>query len=70
MLRYAVGSCSSLTGHIQRIRQLALSPNRRTLASLCSDQSIKLWHVCSRRELLTLTTGAGGEMIVQIHENG
>jgi serine/threonine protein kinase/WD40 repeat protein len=44
----------TLTGHGGSIRELALSPDERTLASVGDDLLMKLWSVPTGRELMTL----------------
>jgi WD40 repeat protein/serine/threonine protein kinase len=43
-----------LTGHLDDVRRLAFSPDGRTLASTSIDHALKLWHLPTRRPLLTL----------------
>ena len=46
-----------LRGHKAHIRALAFSPDGRTLASSSSDQTLRLWHVATWREMGTLHRG-------------
>jgi WD40 repeat protein len=41
-----------LKGHTRKSIQLAFSPDGRTLASICDDRTVRLWHVSTQRELL------------------
>jgi WD40 repeat protein len=42
------------SGHSQRVLSIAISPDRRTLASSGADGGIKLWDLSNGRELRTL----------------
>jgi WD40 repeat protein len=42
------------SGHSQRVLSIAVSPDRRTLASSGADGGIKLWDLSNGRELRTL----------------
>lgn len=44
------------TGHTNMITVLSFSPDGQTLASSSYDNTIKIWHVASGRELRTLTS--------------
>lgn len=46
-----LGVCS---GHKQTVWSVAFSPDRKTLASASHDGTVKLWHVGTQQELLTL----------------
>lgn len=41
-----------LKGHTRKGTRLAFSPDGRTLASICDDRTIRLWHIATQRELL------------------
>ena len=41
-----------LKGHTRKGIQPAFSPDGRTLASMCDDRTVRLWHVATQRELL------------------
>jgi WD40 repeat protein len=41
-----------LKGHTRKGIQLAFSPDGRTLASMCDDRTVRLWHLATQRELL------------------
>jgi WD40 repeat protein len=41
-----------LKGHIRKGARLAFSPDGRTLASICDDRTLRLWHITTQRELL------------------
>jgi WD40 repeat protein len=45
----------TLTGHSESVYSVSFSPDGQTLASASHDQTIKLWHVNSRKEFRTLT---------------
>jgi len=48
---------TTLAADSSPIRELALSPDGRTLASHSHDHTVRLWHVGTRRELFTLSQG-------------
>lgn len=48
----------SLTGHHQRVNAISVSPDGRTIASSSDDQTLRLWHVPTWRELGILKDGA------------
>jgi len=51
----------NLAGHRDHTRRAHFSPDRRTLASVGSDGSVKLWHLPTGRETATLVeSGASG----------
>ena len=51
---------AALAGHNVGVHDLAFSPDGRTLLS-AADQTLKLWHVATWREVVTLTrSGPGG----------
>jgi len=50
---------NEVAGHPMGIGPLALSADGKTLASAGADQSVKLWHVSTGEELLTLEGFAG-----------
>lgn len=41
-----------LKGHTRKGTRLGFSPDGRTLASICDDRTIRLWHIATQRELL------------------
>jgi WD40 repeat protein len=41
-----------LKGHTRKMARLTFSPDRRTLASISDDRTIRLWHIATQRELL------------------
>ncbi len=45
-----------LRGHLDVPKSMAFSPDGRTLATCGTEGSLKLWHLSTRRELLTLRT--------------
>ena len=45
-----------LSGHTRNVISLVFSPDGRTLASMCDDRTVRLWHVATRRELLRFQT--------------
>ena len=55
--RASGGVLSVLRGHQGRIRDLAVSPDGRTLVSSADDATVRLWHVATWRELGTLHQG-------------
>jgi WD40 repeat protein len=45
---------ATLVGHKRDNFSLAFRPDGRTLASICDDQTVRLWHVATWREMLKL----------------
>jgi WD40 repeat protein len=45
----------TLTGHEESVYSVSFSPDGKVLASASHDQTIKLWHLSSRKEFRTLT---------------
>ncbi|MCA9192687.1 MAG: serine/threonine protein kinase [Planctomycetales bacterium] len=45
---------SRLLGHYGPVRDLCISPDGRTLATLASDNAVRLWHIPTGQPLLTL----------------
>lgn len=60
---------SPMHGHRERITALAFSPDRKTLVSASTDGVVKLWHVVTGQELMTLT-GHGGVNCVAFSPEG
>ena len=48
---------ATLKGHSAAVQAIAFSPDGRTLASGSSDQTVRLWNVETRRELMQLDPG-------------
>jgi WD40 repeat protein len=47
-------------GQKEYVSALAISPNGRRLATACSDGTMKLWNVATRREVASLKLGLYG----------
>jgi WD40 repeat protein len=46
-------SLATLSGHMEEASDVAFSTDGRTLASLNMRLTVKLWHIATRRELVT-----------------
>jgi serine/threonine protein kinase/WD40 repeat protein len=52
-----LGQCS---GHKQGIMALTISPDQRSMASVSHDNTLRLWNLASRQELLNLPVAGAG----------
>jgi WD40 repeat protein/tRNA A-37 threonylcarbamoyl transferase component Bud32 len=61
-----------LRGHLDVPRSMAFSPDGQTLATCGTEGSLKLWHLSTRRELLSLKTLGRGVWVdyLTFSENG
>ena len=52
-----------LPGHPESADDVAFSPDGQTLASLGTFQSLKFWHLATRRELATIAMPEAGSFL-------
>jgi hypothetical protein len=60
----------TLTGHVEMIKSVAISPDRKIIASGSLDQTIKLWDVNTGKLLETLTEHSSAVTCVTFSQDG
>jgi WD40 repeat protein len=53
----------ALPGHLEETTDVAFSPDGRTLASLAHGDSLKLWHLPTLREVVSLEVPDAGQFL-------
>jgi WD40 repeat protein len=56
--------------HPDSVRDVAFSPDGKTLATCCGDRTVYLWNVASGQEIARLATRTGSFVKVQFSADG